>query len=80
MTTHAFINQQTAVAVEAVDIVDAFAARAEARAYLWSVGELDFHEAVDELQADAERDGLVAEVGQDAMQAIMATAFAKVRR
>jgi hypothetical protein len=59
--------------------VAVFVARAEARALLWQAGEFDLHEAVDELQAAAERDGLVAELGQDRVQAIIAEAFAKMR-
>jgi hypothetical protein len=46
-----------------------------ARAFLWSIGEYDLHEAVDALQADAVRDGLIDRVGQDAVQAILADAF-----
>ncbi len=42
-----------------------FCARCEARAILWSEMMLDLHEAVDELQMSAERDGVVAELGQD---------------
>jgi hypothetical protein len=53
--------------------------RAEARALLWQAGELDLHEAVDELQAAAEESGLIAELGQDAVQAIIAEAFEAVR-
>lgn len=49
--------------------------RAWARAHLAAVGEMDLAEAVDGLQRDAERDGLVAELGQDAMQEIIADAF-----
>ena len=56
-----------------------FIARAEARALLWQAGEFDLHEAVDELQAAAVRDGLVAELGQDAVVEIIAQAFAPVR-
>jgi len=52
---------------------------AEARALLWQACEFDLHEAVDELQRAAERDGLVAELGQDAVQAIIAKAFEAVR-
>jgi hypothetical protein len=37
------------------------------------------HEAVDELQAAAERDGLVDWLGQDTIQAIMAEAFREVQ-
>jgi hypothetical protein len=56
-----------------------FIARAEARALLWQAGEFDLHEAIDELQAAAVRDGLVAAIGQDEVQAIMSAAFAAVR-
>lgn|SRR5262245_14560764 len=65
------IDRPTALAV--------FVARAEARAMLWRAGELDLHDAVDELQAAAVRDGLVAELGQDRVQDIMVAAFAPVR-
>ena len=58
-----------------LDILAVFKARAEARAYLWREGELDLPEAVDVLQCDAERDGLVARLGQDAVQQILAEAF-----
>ncbi len=60
-------------------LVEVFTARAEARALLWQAGEFDFHEAVDKLQHDAERDDLVAAIGQDEVQRIMADAFAAVR-
>jgi hypothetical protein len=59
-----------------VDPLDAFKLRAEARAYLWVAGEYDLHEAVDVLQATAVRDGLVDRIGQDAVQEILAAAFA----
>ncbi|HEY1982972.1 MAG TPA: hypothetical protein VGH13_23070 [Xanthobacteraceae bacterium] len=62
-----------------VDPLDAFAARADARAYLWSIGECDLSDAVDKLQFDAERDGLVERIGQDAVQTILAAAFCSYR-
>jgi hypothetical protein len=62
-------------AAVALDPIVVFRARAEARALLWRVGEFDLHDAVDVLQADAVRDGLVERVGQDRVQAIMADAF-----
>ena len=62
-----------------LDPLTVFKARAEARAYLWSACEFDLHEAVDELQAAAERDGLIEAIGQDAVQAIMHDAFQRVR-
>jgi hypothetical protein len=61
------------------DPVAVFTARAEARALLWRAGGVDLHEAVDVLEATAERDGLVANLGQDAVQAIIARAFEAVR-
>jgi hypothetical protein len=61
------------------DPVAVFTARAEARALLWQAGEFDLHEAVDILQRDAERDGLVDQIGQDEVQRIIAAAFAPVR-
>jgi hypothetical protein len=56
-----------------------FVARTEARALLWQAGELSLHDAVDELQASAVRDGLVTLLGQDAVQEIMSKAFGVVR-
>jgi hypothetical protein len=61
------------------DALEVFIARAEARALLWQAGELDLHQAVDELQAAAIASGLVAELGQDEVQRLMAEAFAAVR-
>ena len=61
------------------DPVDVFAARCEARAMLCAAGELDLHEAVDVLQADAEAAGLVRSIGNDAVLRIMATAMMAVR-
>lgn len=56
-----------------------FAERCEARALLWASGGLSLHDAVDKLQFDAVRDGLVREFGQDQIQRIMAQAFEKRR-
>jgi hypothetical protein len=56
-----------------------FIARAEARALLWQAGEFDLHQAIDPLQEAAERDGLVAKLGQDKVQAILAKAFEAVQ-
>jgi hypothetical protein len=58
--------------------LEIFIARAEARALQWQAGEFDLNTAVDELQAAAERDGLVDQISQDKVQAIIAEAFAKV--
>jgi hypothetical protein len=62
-----------------LDPLVVFRARCEARALLWKVGELDLHDAVDKLQHDAECHGLVAAIGQDAVQRIMRDAFHAVR-
>ncbi len=62
------------------DPLEVFTARTEARAYLWREGDLDLHEAVDVLQAAAVQTGLAGALGQDAVQAIMAKAFAAVRK
>jgi len=59
--------------------IDVFALRAQARARLWAVGELHLHDAVDVLQRDAERSGLVDAIGQDAVQALMSAAFGRER-
>jgi hypothetical protein len=59
--------------------LDVFELRAWARAKLWQAGEFDLHEAVDKLQADAERTGLVDAIGQDDVQRILAEAFHPVR-
>jgi hypothetical protein len=47
-------------------------------ARLFAEGEIGLHQAVDELQAAAERDGLVDQISQNKVQAIIAEAFAKV--
>ena len=57
-----------------------FRERAEARAILVEACLYDFHDAIDGLQADAVRSGLVASIGQDRVQAIMAAAFKNVPR
>ncbi len=58
-----------------LDPLTVFKARAEARAILWEACEYELHEAVDVLQADAVSTGLVARLGQDAVQQILADAF-----
>jgi hypothetical protein len=76
LSSSAQVALDVAAAPSAVDV---FTARAEARALLWYAGEFDLHEAVDVLQGDAERIGLITAIGQDAVQAIMAKALAVVR-
>jgi hypothetical protein len=62
-----------------VDVVAAFQLRTWARARLFAEGELELHEAVDALQEAAMRDGLVAAIGQDAVQTMMGDAFGPAR-
>jgi hypothetical protein len=59
--------------------IEIFAARCQARAQLFAAGEIDLHEAADVLQYAAKQSGLVDELGQDEVQAIMSAAFAAVR-
>lgn len=69
----------SAHAIQYVDPLDVLAARADARAYLWAIGEYELTEAVDALQAAAVRDGLIDQLGQDAVQAMLADAFRRYR-
>ena len=62
-----------------IDPVAVFIARVEARAMLWAAGEITLHDAVDALWTDAVRNGLVAQLGVDKTQELLATAFAPVR-
>lgn len=63
-----------------IPAVDVFRARAEARAWLVYACLLDLQTAVDGLQEAAELTGLVKDLGQDAIQKMMAAAFAIVPR
>ena len=62
-----------------IDPLVVFCELASTRAYLWSVCEYELAEAVDALQANAVRNGLIGRVGQDAVQQIMADAFRPYR-
>jgi hypothetical protein len=62
-----------------LDALEVFELRCWARAYLWAACELDLHEAVDVLQTDAVKSGLVDEIGQDAVQRVLADAFHRLR-
>jgi hypothetical protein len=61
-----------------LDQIEILKLRAFARAKLWAEGYLDFHDAVDRLTYDA--CNLAAEIGQDAVQLIIAEAFARERQ
>ena len=62
-----------------VDLAAAFELRCWGRARLFTEGELDLAEAVDELQESAMRSRLVDAIGQDRVQAMMSDAFGAVR-
>jgi hypothetical protein len=68
-----------AVRIDPVAVLDDFIERCEAAARRWQAGYRQLHDAVDGLQAEAAANGLVDSIGQDAVQAIIAAAFAKVR-
>jgi hypothetical protein len=55
--------------------LEVFALRCWARAFLYACGELSLQDAVDALQEYAETSPLIQEIGQDAVQAIMAWEF-----
>jgi hypothetical protein len=63
----------------AIDPIEVFRARCEARAHLYGAGILDLHEALDLLHVDAVKTGLVAAIGQDRVQEIMTGAFGPIR-
>jgi hypothetical protein len=59
---------QRCASEQSLSPIDVFTARAEARALLFTVSEFDVIAAVDALQAAAVASGLVASIGQDAVQ------------
>lgn len=63
----------------AADPVVVFRLRCECRARLWFTGEVDLHCAIDEMQSSAVASGLVAQIGQDAVQKMLADAFTPKR-
>jgi hypothetical protein len=69
------LKPNAALLTQRVSRREIFAARCQARAQLVAAGEMDLHDAVDGLQADAEVSGLVDELGQDEVQRIMGEAF-----
>jgi hypothetical protein len=59
--------------------LEVFVLRCWARASLFACGEISLQDAVDELQGYAETSPLILEIGQDAVQAIMASEFGQRR-
>jgi hypothetical protein len=66
--------------IKRADPSKAFRLRCWARGYLARNYMLDLHAAVDVLQADAERQGLIAQYGQDLIQQWIAEGFQDERR
>jgi len=60
-------------------VEDIFRERCDARAILYAASVFDLHTAVDVLQTDAKRPGLIDQIGQNRVQEIMAAAFHAVR-
>src|ERR1700741_4550367 len=60
-------------------LLEIFAELCEARALLWANYQIELPDAVDQLQTWAVDRGLVAAIGQDLVQDIMAEPFAFVR-
>jgi hypothetical protein len=60
--------------------LDGLTTKARIGAYLFKNGWLDFHRAVDGIQHYADRTGLVREIGQDAVQEVIAAAFGSIAR
>jgi len=67
-------------AAQALDAPEVFKARCVARAYLYAAGDLhDLHDALDALQDQAKRHGLIDRYGQDAVQRVIADALRAIR-
>jgi hypothetical protein len=67
-------------AAPALDALEMFKARCDARAYPYAAGDLpDLHDAVDALQDRAKRHGLIDRYGQDAVQRVIADALRVIR-
>lgn len=60
-----------------VSLLEVFRERCSARSMLVAAGVMDLIEAVDELQAAAEAQGLVKRHGQDAVQEILSESFGR---
>ena len=59
--------------------LDVLRVRAEARAYLFAIGDIELHEAVDVLEQYAIESGLVRKIGADLVQEIIGNAFQPYR-
>ena len=65
-------------AASLADPLEVFTLRCRAKAALVAAADLDLVDAVDELQAAAVATGLVQQIGQDAVQAMMSEAFQRL--
>jgi hypothetical protein len=80
-TFEGFVSMPTPAPAQSLgtDLLVTFRRCCDAHALRVLHGLISLHEAVDELQACAQRSGLVDLIGQDAVQALMSEAFAPVR-
>ena len=58
-----------------LDPIEILTARAEARSYLWAIGQYDLEEAVELLYLYAISSGLVAQLGMNGVRALIEAAF-----
>jgi len=58
-----------------LDPIEILTARAEARSYLWAVGQYDLEGAVEPLYLYAISSGLVAQLGMNGVRALIEAAF-----
>jgi len=58
-----------------LDPIEILSARAEARSYLWAIGQYDLEEAVEPLYLYAISTGLVAQLGMSGVRALIDAAF-----
>lgn len=72
------MNAPFVIFAKRAPIEEVFRARCDACAVLHFNGQISMHDAVDRLQAYAERSGLVDVIGQDAAQDILSAAFCAV--
>src|SRR5262249_23748811 len=76
---NALVRKPVVVGEACADPVEVFRLRCASRAKLWHTGQIDLHNAVDELQHSAEASGLIDPIGQNAVQGLMVEAFAPLR-
>jgi hypothetical protein len=78
VTTSSQAEPRLVPSAKSISAEEIFRERCEARAILTEAAEFSLQDAVDVLQADAERTGPVDMLGQDAVQKMMVEAFGPV--